>query len=484
LGLAAISAVLATSACGSTVAMRSTVASGDGIGQTTPSGTSPGEVASQLGAAQTPSGTAGIGSSANDAPSSSSPQGAPPVAGSPLSNIPADPKKPIVVGVITSGNVGGFTQALGVNANFGDQKAQSRVIASYLNAHGGILGHKIQLIYYDFDASLGAAGNAQAACSAFTEDNHAVAAMGVAGMADAFHECAAKHGMFVLSDSDWKAASFFRKYPTTIEISQPELGREYRGMVLGLKEMGFFSSGARVGLVYTDDPNDVEAIRNGMKPALASIGLRVFDEAALSWTDPSQYYAQNSSTVLKFAGEGITHVLFGHAAAWSFAQVANKQRYYPWLGVDSRQSPAAVMQSFLADSPQSLEKVMGTGFNPSQDVDAAHDPGPVSANAKLCLKLYEDGGQGSGSSGTAATTGLIICDELLFLHDALANASDLSRSSFLGGVAGLGSRYQSPLTFATRFSATQHDGAQGYRPLRYKTDCSCFQYVGPVRLFS
>ena len=126
---------------------------------------------------------------------------------------------------------------------------------------------------------------------------------------------------------------------------------------------------------------------------------------------------------------------------------------------------------------------MGIGYQPVQDVDGAHDPGPVSANQKLCQKLYNDGGQSADSSRLALASGLYLCDELFFLHDAFQGQADLSRESFLRGVASLGSRFQSTLTFATRYSATQHDGAQGYRPLRYDTSCSCFVYSGSLRLF-
>jgi ABC-type branched-subunit amino acid transport system substrate-binding protein len=396
-------------------------------------------------------------------------------------SLSTDPKKPLVVGVITSGNVGGFAQSLGLNANFGDQRAQAQLIAKYLNARGGILGHPIKLAFYDFDAAAGNQGNAQAACAAFTEDNHAFAAIGIAGMDDAFHACAAKKGMFVLSDADLKAASFFTRFPTTIEISDIELGRKYRGMVLGLKAQGFFTAGAKVALVYSDDPNDLEGVKDGMKPALASIGITPADEVTLSHTDSSAYVSQMSSAVLKFRAEGVTHLLFGNAAAWTFGQIADKQGYYPKMGVDSRQSPGLLMQT--VNSQQTLVNVWGVGYQPIQDVDGAHDPGPVSSNQKLCDKLYDEGGQGSGGNRLSAASGLYLCDELFFLHDAFQGQADVSRDSFLRGVASLGSRYQSTLTFATRYSATQHDGAQGYRPLRYDTSCSCFVYSGSLRLF-
>jgi hypothetical protein len=245
--------------------------------------------------------------------------------------------------------------------------------------------------------------------------------------------------------------------------------------------MGFFTKDAKVAIVYVDEPNDVEAVRGSLKPTLAQIGFPAVDEVALSSNDQGQYLAQIQSAILKFSTEGITHVVFGQAAAWTFGQAAEKQGYYPKYGIDSRQSPGLLMQS--VNSPQTLVNVMGIGYQPVQDVDQARDPGPVSARQRLCDKLFEDGGQSSRSTRLAYASSLYLCDQLFFLKDAFERAADVSIPAFLRGVAGLGSSYQSPLTFATRFSATQHDGAQGYRPLRYSTGCGCFHYAGPVRLF-
>ena len=472
-------ALLATAACGSTVAMRTAVSSQaqDGLTAGQPGSLEPGQSPMPGSSTLTPAGTTGSGPAAPSSASTAAPGAAVPGGG----GVVPGARQPVVVGVITSGNAGGLAGSLGVKLSFGDQRAQARLVADYINAHGGVAGHPIKLVYYDYDVSQGNPGNAEAACAAFTQDAHVFAAVGVAGMDDAYHACAAKRGMLVLSDGDEKATSFFRRFPTTIEVSDMDLTRKYHAMVLALQGLGFFGSGAKVGLVYQDEPNDLEAIRDGMRPALSSIGIRPTDEVAVSHTDSSQSVSQMSSAILKFRAEGVTHVLFGTASGWTFVQAAEKQGYYPKYGLDSRQSPGLLMQS--VNQPQSLVNVTGIGYQPVQDVDGAHDPGPVSSHQRLCQKLFDDAGQSSSSTRLTLATSLYLCDELFFLHDAFAGAPDVSRASFLSGVARLGTTYGSSLTFTTRFSATQHDGAQGWRPLRYFTDCDCFRYVGPLHLF-
>lgn len=392
------------------------------------------------------------------------------------------PSGPLTIGVITSGNAGAFASSVGIAGNFGDQRKQAQVIADHLNAKGGVVGRKIELTYYDYDAGQTADANAQAACVAFTEDRDVFAGIGIAGMSDAYHECAKKNGLVVLSDGDIKAGSFFQRYPTTILISDLDITRKYAAMVNALHEQKFFTPDAKIGLLYVDERNDVEGVENGMKPALARLGLKADAEVRIAGNaSPGDYAAALSSSVLNFRSNGITHVVFGSASAAFWAQSAESQGYYPFLGIDSRQSPGLLMQGF--NSSRSLEKAYGVGYQPVQDVDATRDPGFLNANHKLCKKLLDDAGQGWGSNRLGAGSAMYLCDQLFFLAKVLEKQSEATPAALLTGVAALGSSYQSPLTFSTAFSASRHDGADAYRLLRYKADCRCFAYVSPSRPF-
>jgi hypothetical protein len=44
----------------------------------------------------------------------------------------------------------------------------------------------------------------------------------------------------------------------------------------------------------------------------------------------------------------------------------------------------------------------------------------------------------------------------------------------------LGTSYDSPFTFRTRFAPGRHDGADAYRGATYVDSCSCFEYSGPT----
>ena len=487
---------LALAGCGSTVQVSSSgaVAGPDGLGQpgTTSSelggglagapGLSPdGAPAAEAGgAAQGGTTTSqGGGPASGAAPTAG---GAPATGGDGGSSAAGRPSGPLKIGVITSGNAGAFASSVGIAGNFGDQRKQAQAIADHVNATGGVAGRKIELVYYDYDAGQTQDGNAQAACVTFTEDQEVFAAIGIAGMSDAYHACAKKNGLVVLSDGDIKAGSFFTRYPSTIVISDLDITRKYAAMVNALSEQEFFTPGAKIGLLYVDERNDVEGVTNGMKPALSRLGLEVDAEVQIAGNaSPGDYAAALSSSVLNFRSKGITHVLFGSASAAFWAQSADSQGYYPYLGIESRQSPGLLMQGF--NSPRSLEKAYGVGYQPVQDVDAARDPGFLNDNHKLCKKLLDDAGQGWGSNRLGAGTAMYLCDQLFFLRTVMAGKAEATPAALLSGVAAVGTTYRSPLTFSTSFSATRHDGADAYRLLRYKTDCRCFAYVSPSRPF-
>ena len=488
---------LALVGCGSTVQARSagTASGPDGLGQPGTAGELGGSTDGLPGVPADAAGGGGGGGGAQGGPTTAQggpgsgalpttteAGGAPTAAGGGGSTTAGRPSGPIKIGVITSGNAGAFASSVGVAGNFGDQRKQAQAIADHINAKGGVAGRKIELVYYDYDAGQTQDGNAQAACVRFTEDQAVFAAIGIAGMSDAYHACAKKNGLVVLSDGDIKAGSFFQRYPTTIVISDLDITRKYAAMVNALSEQRFFTPGAKIGLLYVDERNDVEGITNGMKPALSRLGLTVDAEVQIAGNaSPGDYAAALSSSVLNFRSKGITHVLFGSASAAFWAQSADSQGYYPYLGIDSRQSPALLMQGF--NSPRSLEKAYGVGYQPVQDVDAARDPGFLNDNHKLCKKLLDDAGQGWGSNRLGAGTAMYLCDQLFFLRTVMVGKNEATPAALLSGVAALGTTYQSPLTFSTSFSATRHDGAEAYRLLRYKTDCRCFAYVSPSRPF-
>ena len=477
-GAAAVAALSLVSACGTRVNLASSgvAQQGDAFALAdTPAATSDlGLGTSPLQNSSTTSGVPGVTPATNDVARAGGVESN----SSQVPNVSGAKPSALVVGVVTSGNVGAYAGALGMAANFGDQRAQAQLVANYVNSHGGIANHPVSLTFYDYSAGQDAATNAQAACAAFTQDHHAFAGIGIAGMDDSYHACAAKRSMFVIADADRKGASFFKRYPTTILVGEANLTRKYYALAYALKANNYFTKNAKVGILYSDEANEIEGVNLGLKPAMAELGIKVSGEYAVS-NDATAYTSQISGAALKMRSDGITHVIFAGPSALTFGQAAQNQGYRPAFGLDSRQSPALVLQGAL--SPDTLAATVGLGYLPLLDVDAAHDPGPVSANATLCKNLFVKAGQWPSSRLTQAAA-LYICDELFFLHAVFKGHSGVTRSDFLNGIAAIGDSYQSTWTFATRYSATQHEGAYIYRPFKFSRACNCFIYSAPKAL--
>jgi hypothetical protein len=129
-----------------------------------------------------------------------------------------------------------------------------------------------------------------------------------------------------------------------------------------------------------------------------------------------------------------------------------------------------------------LHRTLGIGWDPITDMDAAHDPGPVSPNENLCLKIENDAGQGA-SGRLASTVQLINCDTQFLLVDALNKAGSISPAALQEGVAAL-TQFPSAITFVERYGAGRYDGAAAARDVAYIDGCSCFAYTKNVdRLF-
>jgi hypothetical protein len=297
---------------------------------------------------------------------------------------------------------------------------------------------------------------------------------GATGDGDALTPCLARAGVPWLSGTG--DAQKFAQYRQTLYA--PALinsTRLARATVNALWRDGFFTPRARIGVEYKDTPEMSRAVREGIAPALAAHGLSVAKSAAE--TNP---FTQSANIELQFATAGITHVLFaapGGAAPWQFMQNAQQNGHRYRYGISSDDQPAIVLQQ-LAPKAQ-LATTSGLGYAPTQDVGGSAEPKP-SAGLAACLKVFRAAGFDTSAS-TAQYAMSFVCDPFQLLRQAWMQEPTLTAPALADGVAGLGTSFDVAGSFAARFSATQHDGADAYRMLHYVSACSCFEYRGGVR---
>lgn len=72
-----------------------------------------------------------------------------------------------------------------------------------------------------------------------------------------------------------------------------------------------------------------------------------------------------------------------------------------------------------------------------------------------------------------------VCDTLMLLRQVIPRYGT-TPAGIRAGLESLGTSRNVAVNLSTRLDATRHDGAAGYRLLRFEDGCSCFQYQGPV----
>ena len=380
-----------------------------------------------------------------------------------------------------------FGDVTGVPVDFGDTRAQANAAVEYMNRTGGIAGRTVKPVYYTFD--LGRPGltdgqSEQEACSAWTEDNRVFAGINGALARQALLVCLAGRGVPGIHDGMPIDDVTLNKYRGFWYASYGGAGltldRLAEKQVKVYAGQGLFGANAVVGIEHFDDPAYKRVVENVFKPELAKVGVkRVVTQAA-----PRGGF-EATSYVTNFRREGVTHVLFlgeGGLYPLFFMRAAEDQQWFPKYGVHTDMALGQLLQ--LGAPPRQLANANAMGWAPVVDVDNAHDPGPVSASNSLCLDIMRKAGQDMGNRGAMATA-LGYCNGLFLLRQALSPVTQITVAGLSAGMAALGTSYESPGVFGTRFTSQQHDGAAAYRDLRFLTagGCNCFSYSGPIKPF-
>ena len=504
---------LLAAACGTTVAGSPTSESLNGNGGGNGLG-GPATVTSSNGPTGTVVGGGGNASGAGVA--SGSPLGATGAVGASGGSAPAGSSVAVVgpgvtpttinVGMTVTDNSKAAAQALGASGQGvggGDREAQINIVIDDINAHGGVLGHKLKPLIYHYDATSTDTLDQQesAACAYWTQDHKVLAVAEVdATQSKTLLTCLNKAGVLqVAEEFSYSDLSTFQRFPYYVEIGSLDADRMAAAWPGQLKAQGYFggwdsNTGApskvtpvKVGIVSFDDAVSTRAVTNYLEPALKAMGYP-FEYARVLYptgeADNGTSIEQVQNVVLKFRSDNVSHVLplesIGAGVGGFFARGASGQRYYPRFGLTSGNGAQVLVGAGVWPNDE-LAGAMGYGWVPLADVNYADDPtnGPDSnAGREHCVKLMRDHGQTVSDAITERQV-VEVCDELYFLADNLRRGGALNRNAFLQAVNGLGSGFPDGVTFSTFFSANNHDGVAAGRPFAYVASCTCFRYNGP-----
>ncbi|MEX0874535.1 MAG: ABC transporter substrate-binding protein [Actinomycetota bacterium] len=370
----------------------------------------------------------------------------------------------------------------------GEERPIVDALIKQMNKGGGIAGRKIEPVFFEYDATQAQGWDALAAqaCATFIEDNEVFAVVsGHVGQTDTLLSCLAEGGVPLVQQNQWPYdGEYFNSYAGW--FYQPSRMRPERWVpqyIDGLKGAGYFTSGYKLGLIRFDAPV-FGRIEKMIRSTLKSRGLNLTDVSVIGTPQSvGQFSAMSgelSNTILQFRSKGITHVIFDEYAAiipFFFLTQAESQRFRPRYGFTSVNLPGTNEQQH---GPPQLHGSISVSWLPGQDffADAPKDPRITAGGAfQRCMKLLRD------ELGLPASRlyGPSHCDNLFFLESALGRTNDITPAGLRASAESLGTSYDSPYTWSTRFGPGRTDGASKTMLSKYDDGCECFKFSNNYR---
>jgi ABC-type branched-subunit amino acid transport system substrate-binding protein len=227
-----------------------------------------------------------------------------------------------------------------VDFNRGDQKKTYQVFVDDLNAHGGILGRKVEAVYRDFCP----VGNAQAlsTCTSFTEDDKVFAVVGVfIDQSGDAQLCIAKNHQTVEVIHN-VSQSWIDQAPKGLLLT-PNITTDRRlSVILDLLASNKALKGKKVAVLTQQDSKD--RVDELVTPALKKMKVKQGTTGVLTitGTDTSAAQSQLESFIEKWKSEGIdTFVIVGQVVV-AKTYVTMLKDAFPKATLIADQTPTAL----------------------------------------------------------------------------------------------------------------------------------------------
>lgn len=399
--------------------------------------------------------------------------------------------KEIFIGAVYLVNGGAGNAALGAaNLDPGDYRKVFKAVFDQVNAEGGIAGRKLVPVYAEIDVTSSQTldQQAQSACAKWTQDNKVFAILlGIQG--SVVQECTEKaDAVNIVGGASSSLPDDFRRYPHYVEISGINIVRMGPLTVRGLAAQNYFDPGAKLGILTWDADNYRQSLEKGFIPALKDVGVTlatqpIYVDVPASFNDLGGTNSDINSAVLKFADQGIDHVMIvdgsagvcaGACLGYQFLNQAESQKYRPRYGFgDSNYADTSVNSLYPAvQLKRSVAVVWGDA---TKEDDVGWKP---NVPREKCYDLMRKNGvplENENQLYIART----VCETTWFMRAVVAKMGNatLNNDNFMAAVNTMGTSFQSLSTYVSRLSASQHDGVSAVRNQAFFEDCTCYRYT-------
>ena len=399
---------------------------------------------------------------------------------------------PVDVGIMYIADLGAAAAHFGGSGeDTTGQRDYMKAAVDWMNAHGGLGGHRINLLYYgaEIAGSKSYDQSQEEMCAMMTEDNKAVAAViSHITVTNNMAQCMEKAKGLYVSDGGYfkRTADWGRLTYTTSpsELDAEMLGRELAKLTIA---KGAAKRGDKVGLVVYDAPGFRAAETEYTKVAKAN-GIETMSYRityANSTPELSNSIAAVQSAVLAFQSEGVKTVvsLSSGGMMGFFLSNADNQRYYPRYVLSSNDGP---VNAPAAEKNNQMDGAIALGYMPTQDVDLLRDPAQFSDPTFATCRAINEKLPAARANLSNFSISQRVCQSLLLIQTAAKGygGSDITGTTLREGLSKLGSRIPAGSTYRTLFAPNKLWAPSHYRSMRYDGDRNVFVYDSPPIPFS
>jgi ABC-type branched-subunit amino acid transport system substrate-binding protein len=271
-----------------------------------------------------------------------------------------------------------------VDYNFGDQKAISQVFIDDLNAHGGILGRKVEAVYQDYCPVT----NTQALtlCTSMTEDQKVFAVLGILYDASGDADLCLTRDHQTIYDGFELNQAWIDQSPPALMVTVDYAAERRTAVLMNLLKSQGTLTGKKVATLV--DQNTVSTITQVVKPALDSMGVAQGSAGVLTiiGSDTSAAQSQLDSDIEKWKSEGV-------GAIFLAGQFVSSKQFVEKI---KQQMPDVLLMTDGFSSAQLAgqdETAAGRKPNPYDGMITADGPSESQQwqlpSVQQCVKTYE-----------------------------------------------------------------------------------------------
>jgi hypothetical protein len=399
---------------------------------------------------------------------------------------------PIQIGIETQqglssalSNIGGTKNLAAVSPS--DTTAQAEAMINWLNAHGGLGGHKVEGVYVSGLPNPTRSGTDQLICTSAFQQNHVYAYIATIGASETEPACFKAHkGIFldnvqyVISPSDYTkyAPYLFSPLAMNVDDEMATIGHE-------VVANGWNNKSYKVAVLGASYPSNATAINDVLVPYLKKHGVNVVDtEIVPGVEDPTTFanaQAPANNAVLRMKSLGVDHVIIpddGYFFEPVFAPKALSQGFTPLYAFFGASPFAGTNLS--SDAVKAVYQNGDLVVGATSGASFGTDP-PITPTEHQCNQMYNSEGLAVPLPTPGASVGpaYIVCDQILLLQAAFKHGATSNPESFKTAVAKLGTSLQ--------FGTVQHvdfTASNPYSPVFevrdgvFSSSCACFNALG------